>query len=203
MANALRNLLALLRVVRDRSRVYSLPAYALGLYLGRRNAGSGPVAWLRGLPPPRIDNNGGGAVDIGHAALYPGVRLQCRQGGRIAIGDGSFINHDTRIRSRTSVEIGTGCMVSWDVLITDTTADSAARSVSIGDRCWIGAKALLLGGTRLGDDCIVAAGSIVQGHFEPGRIIAGKPAKTLDQTDQTDQADQTDPTDHHEGRSTQ
>lgn len=124
-------------------------------------------------------------MDLGHVALYPGVHLQCSDWGRIHIGDGSFINHDTRIRAHRSIFIGQKCMVSWDVLITDSGAEFAIQSeeseasmpITIGDRCWIGAKALLLGGTTLGDGCIVAAGSVVQGAFDNGAVIAGKPAR--------------------------
>lgn len=176
MHNLFRNLSSLISVWRAGERVYSPPAYALGLGLAARNAGTGPVAWLRGWPRPRI-HAPPGVVEIGHAALYPGVRLQCRRHGRIRVGDGSFINHDTRIRSRTAVEIGRHCMVSWDCLITDECANTARPApVRIGDHCWIGAKVLILGGTTLAAGCIVAAGSIVQGHFPAGVVLAGKPA---------------------------
>lgn len=51
--------------------------------------------------------------------------------------------------------------------------------VTVGCRCWIGAKATLLDGTNIGDDCIVAAGAVVSGTFPPGAVIGGVPARVL------------------------
>lgn len=179
MLNLLRNCRNLVRLCAAGERVYSLPAYALGLVLARSNCGPGPVAWLRGWPGPRIDAREG-SVELGHVALYPGVKLQCLRGGRISVGDGSFVNHHTRVRSRSEVRIGRQCMVSWEVLITDFAGFSDGERcapVRIGDNCWIGAKALILGGTILGDGCVVAAGAVVQGEFPAGKVIAGEPSE--------------------------
>ena len=45
--------------------------------------------------------------------------------------------------------------------------------------CRVGSRALILGGTRLGRGCVVAAGSIVQGDFPAGSVVAGKPAEVI------------------------
>ena len=183
MGNLVRNIRSLLALLPVGGHIYSLPSYMLGLVLSVANSGDGPMAWLRGWPCPRVDV-GDGDIWLGHVGIYPGVRLQCRGGGMIRVGDRSFINHDTQLRSCTRLTIGSECMISWNVLITDMRSvpaagkenDAAFAPVSIGDNCWIGARALILGGTVLGDGCVVAAGSIVQGDFGAGRIIAGKPA---------------------------
>jgi len=116
-------------------------------------------------------------------ALYPGVRLSCAAPGRIRIQDGSYLNRNTRIHSRTEVLLGNHCMVAWDVVITDYmgtpagTGDAGFEPVVFGNGIWVGCRAVILGGTRLGDGCIVAAGSIVSGTFPERSIIAGKPAE--------------------------
>ena len=51
--------------------------------------------------------------------------------------------------------------------------------VKIGNNCWIGAKATILDGTVIGDNCIVAAGAVVTGHFPKNVIIGGVPARIL------------------------
>lgn len=51
--------------------------------------------------------------------------------------------------------------------------------VKIGNNCWIGAKATILDGTILGDNCIVAAGAVVKGIFPDNVIIGGIPAKII------------------------
>lgn len=54
------------------------------------------------------------------------------------------------------------------------------RGIVIGRNCWIGAKATILDGVQLGDDCIVAAGAVVrEGRYASGSLLAGVPAKLI------------------------
>lgn len=53
------------------------------------------------------------------------------------------------------------------------------RRIQIGDNCFIGTGAILLPGTTLGSNCIVAAGSVVKGCHPDGVIIAGNPAQEI------------------------
>ena len=49
----------------------------------------------------------------------------------------------------------------------------------IGDNCFIGINSILLMGTRLGNNVIVGAGSVVHGSFPDNVVIAGNPAKII------------------------
>ena len=51
--------------------------------------------------------------------------------------------------------------------------------VKIGRNCWIGAKTTILDGTVIGNNCIVAAGAVVTGHFPDNVVIGGVPARIL------------------------
>ena len=51
--------------------------------------------------------------------------------------------------------------------------------ITIGNDCWIGAKATILDGTKIGNGCIVAAGAVVSGIFPENAIIGGVPAKVI------------------------
>lgn len=53
------------------------------------------------------------------------------------------------------------------------------QPIDIGYKCWIGANAVLLPGIRLGDRCVVGAGSVVTKSFPDGSIVGGVPAKRL------------------------
>lgn len=55
--------------------------------------------------------------------------------------------------------------------------------IMIGKRCWIGANAVILPGVKLGDDVIVAAGSVVNKDFASNSVIAGIPAKFVKRSD--------------------
>jgi acetyltransferase-like isoleucine patch superfamily enzyme len=62
----------------------------------------------------------------------------------------------------------------------DLTENKPAPPICIGNRCWIGANAVILPSVVLGDDCIVGAGSVVTRSFPEGHIIiAGSPAKIV------------------------
>jgi acetyltransferase-like isoleucine patch superfamily enzyme len=92
------------------------------------------------------------------------------------------------------ISIGEDCLVSSDVLF--ATHDGATwvgrdrdpdlvvfGPIRIGDRCFIGARSILLPDTVIGDRCIVAAGAIVRGHFGDGVVLAGVPARVIGSTD--------------------
>lgn len=51
--------------------------------------------------------------------------------------------------------------------------------ITVEDDCWIGAKATLLDGTYIGKHSVIAAGSVVKGHFPAYSVIAGVPAKVV------------------------
>ena len=51
--------------------------------------------------------------------------------------------------------------------------------VTIGENCWIGAKSTFLAGSGVGNNCIVAAGSVLTKRFPDDVIVAGIPAKVL------------------------
>jgi acetyltransferase-like isoleucine patch superfamily enzyme len=50
----------------------------------------------------------------------------------------------------------------------------------IGERCNIGAHALIMPGVSIGDGSIVAAGSVVLRDVPPGCIVFGNPARVLE-----------------------
>ena len=54
-----------------------------------------------------------------------------------------------------------------------------ARPIVIGDGCWIGANATILGGVTIGDGAVVAAGAVVTKDVAPHTVVGGVPAKEI------------------------
>ena len=54
-----------------------------------------------------------------------------------------------------------------------------AKPIKIGKKCWIGANAIILPSVKLGDNVIVAAGSVVSKSFLDNLVIGGNPAKVI------------------------
>ncbi|MFO8069109.1 MAG: sugar O-acetyltransferase [Alkalibacterium sp.] len=53
------------------------------------------------------------------------------------------------------------------------------RPITIGDNCWIGTNATIIGGVTLGDNVVIAAGSVVTKSFSDDVVIGGVPAKII------------------------
>jgi acetyltransferase-like isoleucine patch superfamily enzyme len=104
--------------------------------------------------------------------------------GMIELGDDTFLNARCEIRAREHVRIGAHCRLAFDVVVMDTNhhhieGSRTTEPTTIGDRVWIGARALVLRGVTVGDGAVVAAGSIVT-HDVPARtLVAGSPAKAI------------------------
>jgi maltose O-acetyltransferase len=53
------------------------------------------------------------------------------------------------------------------------------RPVEIEADCWIGMGVCILPGARLGQGCVVGAGSVVAGELEPNCVAVGNPARVI------------------------
>ena len=53
------------------------------------------------------------------------------------------------------------------------------KGVMIDDGVWIGTRAVILDGVKIGRNSIVAAGSVVNKDVPPYAIVAGVPAKII------------------------
>jgi len=51
--------------------------------------------------------------------------------------------------------------------------------VKICDNVWIGMNAVILKGVTIGENSVVAAGSVVTKSVEPNTIVAGNPAQVV------------------------
>jgi maltose O-acetyltransferase len=51
--------------------------------------------------------------------------------------------------------------------------------VVIGDRVWIGYRAIVLPGVSIGEGAVVGAGAVVTKDVEPCAIVAGNPARKV------------------------
>jgi acetyltransferase-like isoleucine patch superfamily enzyme len=111
-------------------------------------------------------------------------------GMRIRIGNGNYFNRNVMIDACGCVTIGDENMFGPDVYITDSNhtwgpgkspgkEPMTKGTVRIGNRCWIGAKAVILSGVELGDGCVVGAGAVVTRSVPAGEVVAGIPARAL------------------------
>jgi len=172
-----------LKKVRARLNWGDLSCYFWRWILRRKCTQSGRLIIEPGWPKLRIFNEG--EVYLGDCCkFFSGVRLQVYPQGRLVIGDGTYLHMNTKIFVQQEVRIGYNCMISWEVIIMDTDHHSIeggptiAKPVIIGDKVWIGCRAIILKGVHIGDRAIIGAGAIVTHDVPPGGIVTG-PAATL------------------------
>jgi len=124
----------------------------------------------------------GGARIVSRSAVTIGARCLCSWGVFIQDFDPHSIQCERRrqevLSMITSFYPSLGCTLSPEEPHIQTEFSSAP--ILIGEDVWIGANAIILKGVVLGDGCVVAAGAVVtRGHYAPGSIIAGNPAKVV------------------------
>lgn len=94
------------------------------------------------------------------------------EGGSLSIGDKCFLNSNVSITCMDSISIGDGCQIANNVVIVDHDHDYKkslsgfiSEEVVVGNDVWIGANCVILKGTKIGDRCVIAAGSVVKGEI--------------------------------------
>ncbi|MEO8076341.1 MAG: acyltransferase [Acidobacteriota bacterium] len=116
--------------------------------------------------------------DAGHGGL------------RIRLGNNNYFNRNLMIDACGRIDVGNDNMVGPGVYITDSNhafgpgispkdAPMTVGHVRIGNRCWIGANAVILSGVELGDECVIGAGAVVTRSVAAGTVVAGVPARPI------------------------
>ena len=62
--------------------------------------------------------------------------------------------------------------------------DFPSEPITIGKNVWIGANVTVLKGVKIGDNCLLASGSVVtRGEYPSNTVLAGNPAKVIKTVD--------------------
>jgi len=68
-----------------------------------------------------------------------------------------------------------------DITIPIRQQECTTNAIVVGNNVWIGANAVVTLGVHIGENSIVAAGSVVTKNVPPYTIVAGNPARTMKQ----------------------
>jgi acetyltransferase-like isoleucine patch superfamily enzyme len=109
----------------------------------------------------------------------------------LSIGDRCVIGRGSHVVAHESVTIGDDVWTGPYIYITDQNHGyqdpdtpigkqlPVNRAVSIGAGSWLGAGVVVLPGTTIGRNVVVAAGSVVRGTIGDHCVVAGVPAKVV------------------------
>lgn len=129
-------------------------------------------------------------ISIGSdVAVYEGCWLEA-EGGRLAVSDRVYLGHGVHVHAVADVSIGSGVMIadnalvnSGDHLVDDVKTVTSRGPIRIGDGCFVGQNAVILGGVTIGPRAIVGAGAVVTRDVAAGTTVAGVPARVIRSTD--------------------
>jgi acetyltransferase-like isoleucine patch superfamily enzyme len=128
--------------------------------------------------------------------LMPDCWLNVPPGGRLRIGQGTYLNRGVFVAAYSRVDIGEFCMFSNGCFITDADHrfDDPVLAVPeqgyrvkgptiIGDNVWCGVNVAIMGGVSIGQRCVIGANSVVTRDLEPFSVAAGSPARVIRRMD--------------------
>ena len=112
---------------------------------------------------------------------HSGTRIRVRDNATVVVGNDVAFNYNCLITAKEKIVIGDGCEIGPGVLFYDHDHDVNGHSIKeqlyktepiiIGKDVWIGANVIILRGTQIGDNCVVAAGTVVKGKFKNNILI--------------------------------
>jgi acetyltransferase-like isoleucine patch superfamily enzyme len=148
-----------------------------------------------------------GALSLGdYVSCYAGCSFAIGENARCTVGDFTLMN-GALVMAEELIEIGSYCMISWNVGIADSDfhpldpverrKDALALApyykdrpprppirtapVRIGDNVWIGMNAVILKGVTVGENSVIAAGAVVSRSVAANTVVAGNPAVVVRQ----------------------
>lgn len=122
-----------------------------------------------------------GFIVLGHKIASSKNLVLVAVGGLIEIQDNCNFSGGCTVVSHEKITIGKNCMFGPGVKIYDhdhmfdelgVISDKfKTGTITIGDRTWIGANAIILRNTVIGEGSVIGAGTVVKGNIPPHSIV--------------------------------
>lgn len=150
------------------------------------------------VSPFRID--GGNDIAIGENTFFQrGVWLYCcgidDRPASLSVGEGCVFGYNNHIAAVRDVVIGNHVLTANNVYISDNAhgyddistpiinqAVQFKRAVEIGDGCWIGENACIIG-ARVGKNSVIGANAVVTSDIPDYAVAVGIPARIIKRFD--------------------
>lgn len=124
-----------------------------------------------------------GELIIGkHLSSLARLEIGVRNGGKCVIGDYVNFNKDCTIVCHEHIAIGNHCIFGPGCKLFDHDHDykrvNADRKnhlvkgkIEIGKGVWFGANCIVLRNTKIGDNCVFGAGSVIKGEYPANTLV--------------------------------
>ena len=134
---------------------------------------------IRNFFGKRIIKNAGININIEHGSCftpelslgdYSGIGVHCELYGEITIGKKVMMGPEVVFYTQNH---------KHDLNVPFMEQGYEKMPISIGDNVWIGRRVMFMPGSSLGNNVVVAAGSVVTKQFPDNVLVAGIPAKVI------------------------
>ena len=117
--------------------------------------------------------------------LFPPFYTDC--GRNIHIEKNVFINSGCHFQDQGGIYIGEGTFIGHNVILAtlnhdlnpNSRGDMWPKPIHLGKKVWIGSGAIVLPGVTIGDNSVIAAGSVVTKNVPENSVYGGNPAKLI------------------------
>ncbi|HAT4119829.1 hypothetical protein ACV3VZ_01710 [Clostridium perfringens] len=119
-------------------------------------------------------------ISLGH-----GTKISIGKNGVLKMGNNIIITAETAIICHKNIEIGNGCLISWDNLIMDTDfhkiyslEDVKKRTnndlpINIGNDVWIGCRCTILKGSNIRNMSVISSNSRISRNICKENVVVG------------------------------
>jgi acetyltransferase-like isoleucine patch superfamily enzyme len=132
-----------------------------------------------------VKNNG--TITVNDFNIHAGSTLVVMENASLMLGSG-YINRDVTIICSKQIIIGDDVVIAQNVVIRDSDihsiiidgeAQGNTAPIQIGNHVWIGTNATILKGVNIGNNAVIAAGSMVTKDIPANCLVGGNPAKII------------------------
>lgn len=121
--------------------------------------------------------------------LYIEPTFRCDYGYNIHVGENFYANFDCVFLDVCEIRIGDNCFIAPGVHIYTATHPLNAserisgveygKPINIGDNVWIGGRAVINPGVKIGNNVVIASGAVVTKDVPDNIVVGGNPAKII------------------------
>lgn len=153
------------------------------------------LLWVLGYVPSHVIRKlifRAAGVKIGKQST---IHIGCRfyNPCNVSVGEGTIIGDHATLDGRAPLKIGNHVDIASQVMIYNSEHDVHSENmrpieepVEIGDYVFIGPRAIILPGVKIGQGAVVAAGAVVTKDIPERAIVGGVPAQEIGQRKLTD-----------------
>jgi maltose O-acetyltransferase len=118
------------------------------------------------------------------SALWIGKGFHLLSPGKLSLGERCALGENIRIENHAPIKIGDDFIAATGFHINSGTHDPTTMEpellpITVGKRVWCGIDVAILAGVSVGDDVVLAAGSVVTKSIPSNSIAAGVPAAVV------------------------